>query len=268
MHPRLRDALVGLAGVASLTLCFLGYCGVGRVVEAVVDAVARRVEERPAKPPAVPPAEKPPAAVPEKPAEKPQPAAPEKPQPPSSYEPKRAAVHFRSGSAGCSGTFLAIGNPRKYFLLTAAHCISGLGVKCEIEFEGRKLTGKVVARQASVDIALVTVEYDGPPLPVARIASSPPAVGDRLWHKGYGVDKPGNVEHGKVVTVGDADDPCWYTTRLSSGDSGSGQFREDTGELVALGCWGSAGRCGGPSWAQITSFLNWYFRGVKPSPPS
>jgi hypothetical protein len=53
---------------------------------------------------------------------------------------------------------------------------------------------------------------------------------------GYGVDKPGNKETGHMVSGPDGNGQLRMNLSVSSGDSGSGTIRADTGELVAVVC--------------------------------
>src|SRR5262249_36997558 len=82
----------------------------------------------------------------------------------------------------------------------------------------------------------VTIRTDLDGLPYALLARTDPAPGTAVWHNGYGVDKPGNREDGVVTAAPNADGQLQFRLSVSSGDSGSGIFRADTGELVGVVC--------------------------------
>ena len=231
----------------------------------ILDAIAARLKDRlqegrtPDVPlPIGPPVEgKPPEQQPTQPPTRPTPA-------PATdiVDPMRASVRIVCGTRGCSGTLFRMDSSDTYWLLTCAHCIPRSQPPVEIHGDGWRMTGNVTKLDRKFDIALVRCNQRGRDKPIAELASVPPAVGQTVWHHGFGVDKPGNVERGAILQVGDAQRACWYTTRLSNGDSGSGQFDDATGKLVALGAWSDpAGRYGGASLMQIKHFLG-------SSPPS
>jgi hypothetical protein len=53
---------------------------------------------------------------------------------------------------------------------------------------------------------------------------------------GYGIDRPGNREDGRVTGAETPDGQLQMELSVSSGDSGGGIFRSDTNELVAVVC--------------------------------
>jgi hypothetical protein len=73
-------------------------------------------------------------------------------------------------------------------------------------------------------------------LPVANLAAKNPPVGTEIWHMGYGIDKPGNREDGRVTGTETRDGQLPMELSVSSGDSGGGIFRADTNELIAVVC--------------------------------
>lgn len=284
---RVRDLLVAGGSVAAMLLVPL----VDRISGGLLDAVADRLYER-LKPHLAPatttppkqdtPKQEPPRAE----APKPEPAKPAPAQPaPASpaplapapaptlpkpisidiIDPARAAVQIHSEGSGCSGTLVRLDASEQYWLLTCAHCVRRNGQRVDIRGDNFQLQGVVERANRAHDICLVRVNEQSRKYPVAKIAETPPARGAALWHKGYGMDRPGNVERGTVLRPGDSAWACWYTTRLSSGDSGSGQFTEATGELVALGAWAGRGENGGASLLQIRAFL-FPLGGSSPSP--
>lgn len=73
-------------------------------------------------------------------------------------------------------------------------------------------------------------------LPFAHIAERPAEAGTKIWHGGFGVDVPGNKETGTVTRPSDSNGQTELHLSVSSGDSGGGMFREDTGELISTVC--------------------------------
>jgi hypothetical protein len=152
---------------------------------------------------------------------------------------KAATVKIRFGNAGCSATIIG---PRradgKWDVLTAAHCIRAVGNKGTLIFgDGASLNVTAVARNANADLAwLTTDDADRNDLPFAVLAKADAEPGAPIWHCGFGVDKPGNKEIGRVLTGPDANGQLRMELSVSSGDSGSGIFRSDNGQLVAVVC--------------------------------
>ncbi len=181
----------------------------------------------------------------------PPPAPPPAPKP---ANPEAAIVRIRFGNAGCTATIIG---PRRtdgrWNVLSAAHCISGVGAKGQMTLkDGRAfaLTVSKVDRTADISWLLTDAAPEG--LPTATIAAEAPAVGTKIWHMGYGVDRPGNRESGTINSAIDSHGQIKMRLSVSSGDSGGGIFREDNGELVACVCctagmarvadvWGGAG---------------------------
>lgn len=285
-----RDILTLVSGVA-LTLAVPMVDSIGGVV---LDRVADRLAERlktllptltptPAKPtPTTPtisvtPATPTPATPTPAPSSPPSLPVPAPPAPPAPVNPPqsvdiidsaKAAVRIHSGNSGCSGTLFRMDTSEQYWLLTCAHCVRNVGQAVNIKGDGFELRGQVERFDKRQDICLVRVDERSRKYAVAKIAETPPARGAFLWHKGYGMDQPGNIERGNVLEVGDSYYACWYTTRLSSGDSGSGQFLMSDGTLVALGAWGDRNRYGGASLLQIRAFLWPTGSSSPPRPPS
>ena len=181
------------------------------------------------------------AGLPPPPPPPPPPPTPPAPMPPAKADPAKALVRIQFGNAGCTATVIG---PRrsdgKWDLLTAAHCISGPGAKGTGKLlDGRSVNLVAGVRAEEPDLCwLCTVEpHDS--LPFAELAREVPAAGVPIWHAGYGVDRPGNREVG--VTVGESTGgQLEMRLSVSSGDSGGGIFREDTGELIAAVCCTSA----------------------------
>lgn len=142
---------------------------------------------------------------------------------------------------GCTATVIG---PRradgKWDVLSAAHCVAH--VKVGSKGAMKMLNGRTHAITVNFVDPLCDVSWlttDDPAvddMPYANIAADNPPVGTAIWHAGYGVDKPGNREDGKVTGVENPDGQLNMQISVSSGDSGGGIFRADTNELISCVC--------------------------------
>jgi hypothetical protein len=162
------------------------------------------------------------------------------PKPPGDgkLDPVNAIGRIRFGNAGCTATVIG---PRRadgrWDVLTAAHCVSGVGARGSMAMkDGRTIGIRVVAHHKTPDVAWCVTDDVIADLPYALIAERNPAVGTAIWHMGYGVDKPGNRETGTVAAGENAQGQLRMILSVSSGDSGGGIFRVDTNELVSVVC--------------------------------
>lgn len=165
------------------------------------------------------------------------PAPPAPPKP--TYDPVAATVRLRHGSSGCTATICAPRRPDgSADILTAAHCTGGVGSVVTITLkDGRSFEARVTARDTEADLSwLRSTRTDLGELPLAKLADALPESGTAVWHQGYGVDRPGNRESGQVDNGVTTSGQLKMTLSVSPGDSGSGIFREDTNELVAVVC--------------------------------
>lgn len=164
------------------------------------------------------------------------------PTPKDRLDPVKATGRLRFGSAGCTATVVG---PRRtdgrWDVLTASHCTGEVGSRGSISLkDGRSLAVTCVARDRRCDISwLTTDDATQGDLYYAVVSSENPAVGTEVWHQGYGVDRPGNHEAGVITGVENSDGQLRLRISVSSGDSGSGFFRRDNGELVSVVCCGS-----------------------------
>lgn len=161
----------------------------------------------------------------------------EKPAPPKENANPRAALgRILFGNAGCTATVIG---PRRgdgrWDVLTASHCVGGVGsTGVFTTSDGRKVPVRCTAYAKKSDLAwLVTDVVES--LPFARLAKVNPAPGTKIWHAGFGVHNPGNVEKGEV-SGSNPDGMLAMRLSVSSGDSGGGIFREDTGEVISAVC--------------------------------
>lgn len=163
-----------------------------------------------------------------------------------------------NGSGNCSITVIG---PRAsdgyYYALFSRHC-------CRSRTTGFSVTvahlkdhpAEIYARWADADIALIRFKSDQD-VPHALLSSSPPQKGDKVWHKGYGVNRPGNIESGKVLSVGSVSNAMSHTVLLSGGDSGSGLFLEGTMWLVGVNHSSDKYAYYATSHAQLLEMLKW-----------
>lgn len=170
--------------------------------------------------------------------------APGGPKPaPTGADPAKATCKLRFGNSGCTATIIGPRRDDGYWsALTAAHCTGGVGSVGQITLpDARTFPVKVTARDTNADVTWLRIEDASlSALPYAILATTSPAVGTNVWHQGYGVDKPGNRETGKVSAGEDSNGQLQFQLSVSSGDSGSGIFREDNGDLVGVVCCTSA----------------------------
>lgn len=159
------------------------------------------------------------------------------PRPPGKADPVQAIGRLRFGNAGCTATVIG---PRrgdgKWDVLTASHCTGGVGSRGSFTLkDGRTLTVTVAARNPDSDLTWLVTDA-ALDLPFAELAKKNPPVGTEIWHMGYGIDRPGNREDGRVIGAETPDGQLQMELSVSSGDSGGGIFRADTNELIAVVC--------------------------------
>lgn len=179
---------------------------------------------------------------------------------PTSFAPQpdtlAAVARIRFGNSGCTATILPYGTREDtWYGLTAAHCVHGIGQYGRVFLpSGKTYTATVVAIDRRIDLALFTIRT-GELLPSVGLAEHAPASGTPIWHQGYGIDRPGNVERGRVVSQA----PAYYWSRYrispSSGDSGSGLFQESDGKLIGVLSASGGGYALGAGWEAVHAFL-------------
>lgn len=162
------------------------------------------------------------------------------PKPPEGgkLDPVGALGRIRFGNAGCTATVIGPRRPDgRWDVLTAAHCVSGVGARGTLTLKDNRSFGiRVVAFHKTPDVAWCVTDDEVKDLPYALIAESNPAVDTPVWHMGFGVDKPGNREDGTVAERENGQGQLRMILSVSSGDSGGGIFRADTNELVSVVC--------------------------------
>jgi hypothetical protein len=159
------------------------------------------------------------------------------PQPPSPDTP-RAIARIQFGNAGCTATVIGprLGDGR-YWVLTASHCVQSIGQHGTMRMlDGRTLGIVVQALDRKPDCCWCLTESNAEVLPFALLADRSPAPGTRIWHAGYGVDKPGNREDGSVDAAPDSNGQLRMTLSVSSGDSGGGICIDQDNRVISCVC--------------------------------
>lgn len=153
-------------------------------------------------------------------------------------DPMAAIVKIAFGTAGCSATIVGPRRPDgRWDVLTARHCLRDLHQRGVMTLkDGRRLGVTPVTADPDADLCWLVTDVVVEDLPFAMLAKDLPPVGTPVWHAGYGVDRPGNVERGRVDALPGRNNRLRFHLNVSSGDSGGGIFRTDTGELVGSVC--------------------------------
>lgn len=165
----------------------------------------------------------------------------DKPAPPKEggkLDPARAVSRIAFAGAGCTAT--AIG-PRRadgcWDVLTAAHCVKAVGDRGTMQLQdGRKIGVRVAVLDKTCDVCWLTTEESVADLAYSNLSAKAPAVGAKVWHAGYGVDRPGNREEGEVQAAEDERGQLRFILNVSSGDSGGPIFDGTTNEVTAAVC--------------------------------
>lgn len=197
------------------------------IIAAVIAAIGARwgIEVPPPPPSTVDPTP-PPTEPPQTPPHEPAP------------NPLGAIVRIGSGNVGCSATIIGPRRPDgRYWVLTAAHCVSGNGQRWSMRFRNGATGGfTIVNFDRQADWAWGATDSSTEVYPYALLADATPPVGTALWHAGYGVDVPGNREDGQLLAVADANGQIRMRMSVSSGDSGGGVVLDGAGRIVSTVC--------------------------------
>lgn len=191
----------------------------------------------PIPPPNVPPIDIPPIIIP------PGTIPPGNVPPVTQPDPPNSIVRLSFKGVGCSATVIG---PRRqdgrWWVLTASHCVERVGQHGTIRFLDGRTTGVVVQSfDRTSDCCWMTTENNTEVYPYALLSPTSPPIGTRIWHAGYGVDKPGNRESGEVLSGPDSNGQLRMRLNVSSGDSGGGILWNDRSEVVSVVCC-TAGR--------------------------
>jgi len=189
-----------------------------------------------------PPAPQPPPAPPvEPPLPSPPPSPPAPPAPPTIPNPVESIVKLSFGGAGCTATITDVQpRPHEYLVLSAAHCVErGQNGKIQLK-DGTVHSVELVHSAWNPDTSVLLLKTSQR-VPTAKVRSANVPVGTRVWHMGYGVRAPGSHEQGSVKSHSKERQEYSIAIDASSGDSGSGIFADDDGQVVAV-LWGTDGR--------------------------
>lgn len=164
------------------------------------------------------------------------PTNPTKPAPKA--DPVNAITKISSGGTGCSATVVGPRRPDgRWWMLSAAHCVKGAGQKWQCTFrDGRRISATVVNFDRRSDWSWLITDEVHDLLPFAYLAEATPIAGTEIWHAGFGVHVPGNVEKGTVLGKSEDRGQVRMSLSVSSGDSGGGIFRLDNGQLFSCVC--------------------------------
>lgn len=153
-------------------------------------------------------------------------------------DPVQALGRIQFGNGSCTATVIG---PRRadgrWDVLTASHCVSGVGAKGTLHTKaGKVLPVRVVVHQARPDLAWMVTVDPVEDLAYANVAADLPAVGVKMFHQGYGMHVPGNREDGTVLTSEDGNGQSRFWLSVSPGDSGGGMLRSDNLEVISTVC--------------------------------
>lgn len=164
---------------------------------------------------------------------------PPAPPPQKPSDPVAAIAKLRVGSSGCTAAAIL---PRRadgrWDVLTASHCTGGIGSRGVVTLkDGRSFNVTVQARDTRSDLTwFVSDRNDLGDLPFLKLADSDPPAGTRIWHAGYGIDRPTSREEGVIVGGPNSDGQIEMRLSVSSGDSGGPIMRIDTNEVIGAVC--------------------------------
>lgn len=165
----------------------------------------------------------------------------------SKPDPLAAIGKIQFGHAGCSATIIG---PRRsdgrWDVLTAHHCMAGQPESGWMELRsGQRLAITQVVGDDTADCHWCVTDIPIEVLPYALLSTTLPNPGDEVWHAGFGTDKPGNREVGRVVRSTSGGGQSQYRLSVSHGDSGGGICLTPSGYVLSpVCCTSSVGRVG------------------------
>ena len=157
--------------------------------------------------------------------------------------PRKANVNDAIGriqfaTAGCTAT--VIGEHRedgRYWVLTAAHCVREVGQRGSYTSKtGSRQTVTVQAIDTRADCAWLLTDSTNTQLAFAELATTLPEPGSKVWHSGFGVDRPGNTEVGTFIDGPDSNGQLRFKLSVSSGDSGGAIVVDESGRVLSCVC--------------------------------
>jgi hypothetical protein len=190
----------------------------------------------PTSPPTSPPSNSPTSPPSSSPTTPPAPAP--APAPAPKLDPVAAIGRITFGRSGCTAAPIEPRRPDgRYLVLTAAHCVTEVGQRGTLVMKDRRTVGvQVVALDKTADVCWLITDSTTEVLPTLRLADRSPAPGARVWHAGYGVDRPANREDGTVSDTRTSSGKIGFRINVSSGDSGGPIIMTDGGEVVSCVC--------------------------------
>lgn len=163
-----------------------------------------------------------------------------KPKPPAEPEDDTLAAigRIQFGNGGCTATIIRPKRPDgKYDVLTAAHCVSNVGQTGKMFLrDGRTFAVKVAVIDKVCDCCWLLTDGTQRLLPTATLAASTPMVGQKVWHAGFGIDRPGNREDGMIEAGPNGDGQVRYRLSVSPGDSGGAIALDSNGRVLSPVC--------------------------------
>lgn len=168
------------------------------------------------------------------------------------YNPSKSTYRISHGNSGCSATVIdRHRDTGAYILVTAAHCVSGERSRVSVHVPSMgTITGYVVAYDRQRDAAVIETTPTDYTLYASRVSTTRRPLGRRVWHIGYGVDRPGNREAGTIIGYDDTSSQYMSDVSVSSGDSGSGVHDADDDTVCGTVC--CVVSSGGRRWTQFT----------------
>jgi hypothetical protein len=161
---------------------------------------------------------------------------PDQGEPNESWNAYKAVVKIETGVSMCSATAITQLD-EDVTLVTAAHCVSRIGQKIRVTPRNNPaFDAYVVAIDRDADLSVLRGKSKNK---LNTVGLAKAVLGERVWHCGFGIDKPGNIEKGHVVQLGRKQNV--YYLNVSSGDSGGGIFNYKGEWLGAVCCTMSRG---------------------------
>lgn len=168
----------------------------------------------------------------------PPPSPPGETPPSPSYPPEMAIVKVIMNDGYCSGTIIRPQrSDKRWHVISASHCFRGVNESVRIQFrDGKTFSAYVIAIDRKCDGAILLTEPITEVLPSLELASKTPKAGVKIWHAGFGFDKPGNREEGKLLGGPDSNGQNKYWLNVSNGDSGGGICLDQENRLLSPVC--------------------------------
>jgi hypothetical protein len=153
-------------------------------------------------------------------------------------DPVQALGRIQFGGSSCTATVIGPRRPDgRWDVLTASHCVSGVGARGTLfTKDGKALAVRVAVHQTRPDLAWLVTADMIENLAYAELAAELPPVGTKMFHQGFGIDVPGNREDGTVLTSEDGNGQTKFRLSVSPGDSGGGMLRSDNLEVISTVC--------------------------------